>query len=217
MYMYSFSEIQYYLSYYMIKFGMNISSVINSMYNSFITEKFKKSIYKIEIIDVKDNYIKTVYKRPFYDILFSINGLFLKSFFNIDISKYYCVQHIPPQILIKYSGNDVFYNIVSWDNDNRLIKRCEEIYKKHHHKYIIVMIQCPIKIDITYFVNNNINIFDKKNNIKLSEMLLIMYYLDYIDIKTLICLLCKIEDIVISTMDKELHEVIIRGNHIVSF
>lgn len=201
----------YGLSYWVYNFGMNLSLRLNSVYDLLTPEKFKNSIYKVEVVNIEYQYVKTVYKRPFYDVILAFIGTIIKTMFNIDFSNNYCIHHIPPHILTKYQDDNVHFNIVTWDNDNKLVRDVKDMFKNREYNYIFVMIQCPIKLDITFFVNNHLNVFRCEEKMKFSNMFVLMHLLEYIDQKTLVYLLSNAQEIVISAMDKDLNEKIIKS------
>ena len=205
--------IYYYLYYFFLNSYTYTDNFCSYIYQCMVTETFKKSIYKIEIIDIKEHYTRVIYTRPLYDVLLSFIGILLKKI-NINITKTFCIQNIPDTIIQDYKNADLYFNITTWDNDTILVHctntNTKELNLKKENKFIIVMIQCPIKLDITFFINNNNYIFNGKDTMNLNDILLLMYFLNFIDNKTMVYLLCNIHDIVISKMDRDLNETILR-------
>lgn len=192
-----FQFIYYNYFYYFLHMNDCLKYVYKSILDNIKSDKLKRSVYKIDTIDIDYLNTITIYKRPFTDIFFTKN--------------------IPYQIKLDTINNHKipdFMLVTLWDNTTNLIKYkpdinlTKDLYNVSN-KYIIVLIQAPIKLDITKFINNN-SIFNGKDPIKLTNILLLMYYLKYIDNNRLIYLLCHVHNIVISTMDRNLNEKVMR-------
>lgn len=196
------SNLVYFFNYYFLTVKDFICDINTSFLDVIKTDKLKKSIYKIEAIDTDVLKMTTIFKRPLRDIVFFRN-------------KTYAIE--ADNLIENFKQDECpnFLLITLWDNSQNLIKFTrhmnlnKDIYNVNNKKYIIVLIQAPIKLDITHFINSN-SLFNGKTPIKITNILLLMYFLKYIDNNMLIYLLSHIRSIVISTMDGNINEKIMR-------